>query len=92
MSAATAAPAGVTADAAPVANAFAVEEVPVALLVPVDEAAEVGEAVVAVFATLATEAMEDEAAALRLHKSAYSPVIQVGEVLGVRVAKDDETG
>ena len=64
----TAAPAGVVRDeAAPVANAaaelVAAADEPVALA-----EADVGEAVVAVFATLATEAMEEEAAARRLEE------------------------
>ena len=64
----TAAPAGVVRDeAAPVANAAA------ELVAAADEhvalaEADVGEAVVAVFATLATEAMEEEAAARRLEE------------------------
>lgn len=48
------------------ANAAADSDVLEAVLVPVVEATVVREAVVAVAATLATEAMEEEAAALRL--------------------------
>lgn len=47
------------------ADAEAAAPVPVAVLDPVADA-DVGEAVVAVFATLATDAAEDEAAARRL--------------------------
>ena len=72
-----AAPAGVVRDeAAPVANADAVaaEAEPEPVDEPVAEAAaDVGDAVVAVFATLATEAMEEEAAARRLSSLASKP-------------------
>jgi hypothetical protein len=63
-----AAPAGVVRDeAAPVENADVAAAVPEPVAEPVAEAeADVGDAVVAVFATLATEAMEEEAAARRL--------------------------